>query len=192
MTDLNIPVEFPDIDYGPNVNEFRELVDRIRHLTVGEVNVLELEFDGYMPGGRLGDAGWGVPRYHIARRVAPLNLPQSARLAIMNAASATVIKDLLAPREYRYLMSPWWKAITLGPTEDARPAGDFPDWYATRPPISLDELLALLEEARIARDAVHERRKMAPELRPRYLALVHAIFIDETPPRHKREPRTAR
>jgi hypothetical protein len=139
-----------DRDYGPNAEAFREVIERIRRLTVGEVEILEREYRGFAPHvAQTFPYEHREPAYNIARRIAPQNLPQGARQALMDTAAATLLRDVMDAKAYDWVMRPWQTAVESGEGQalDPRPAGDFPDWEMIRPALPLEALLEILERA---------------------------------------------
>lgn len=133
---LEVPI-YPipgDRDYGPDAEAFLSLVERTRRLTLGEVDLLAARYQGFYPhSAQTFPFDVREPAYSIARRIAPLMLPQAARFAIMDAAAATVLRDAMEPDAYRWAMFPWREAVEsgAGQARDPRPAGDFADWEET-------------------------------------------------------------
>ena len=96
--------------------------------------MLDREYQGFAAGAEPTFPYWQrEAAYTIARRVPPRNLPQGARSALMDAAAATLLRDLMNPSTYAWAIRPWEIALAEGESQDARPAGDFPNWHLTPP-----------------------------------------------------------
>lgn len=127
---LKIPIPLTDdIDFGPQAVEFRAFVERLRRLTVGEVNVLRRSRRPrpFLPHGLFPDElGSRLKAFNVARHIVPLDLPDTARGPIRAAACATAVRDMMDPAAYRWVMRPWRDAMraSLRPLFDARPASD--------------------------------------------------------------------
>lgn len=144
MVQLNLASEFPEIDYGPNGRAFRTLVERMRDLTVGEIDVMAEVHSRWVAGDR---ADWGriirttrsaEPRaaLRIARDIAPGFLPWGAQAALREAALATLARDRIPANVYELEMRALRRAVDslAGRIRDPRPA-DFEDWAETKPPM---------------------------------------------------------
>lgn len=172
---LEIPI-YPiprDRDYGPDAVAFLSLVERTRRLTVGEVDLLAARYRGFYPhSAQTFPLDIREPAYSIARRIAPLMLPQAARLAIMDAAAATVLRDAMEPDAYRWATFPWRDAVEsgAGQARDPRPAGDFTDWEETLSVEGKAEAERKRLEAGDAEAAVNAARAQSNEAGLRRLA----------------------
>ena len=93
---------------GPQGPEVAAIIDRARTLTTDELRQL-----GAARGAALGaawDAAWGAAR-DAARDAAWGAARDAAWGAARNAALATLVRDLVTPKQYDLLMAPWRTVI---------------------------------------------------------------------------------
>jgi hypothetical protein len=109
--------------------------------------------------------------YNIARQIALTNLPYGARMAIMDAAAATLMQDVMRPEAHAFVMRPWLAAMAAHavPTFHSRPAGDFHDWDETRPPFALPAQMRFLAGARRIQDEWRSRIFCLAQDQPRVI-----------------------
>lgn len=119
-------------DLGPEADRVRTLMEDAKYLSRAQIERLAQAFNGF---GRGYDeaASVGLSKrkrgWDRARRCAPGGMPQDARLAIMNAASALVVRDLISPRAFDEMYGPWASAIDAHPDESS----ELPDEPAAPP-----------------------------------------------------------
>jgi hypothetical protein len=124
------PVGLPEVDYGPNEDEFRRFVAATANLTIGQVRATANEFAVSGPENLLysGSRHFSEPAMayervravvddrwpyalKIARGLASVGLPAHTRYAIKDAAVATLAAGNASAADVTVVLAPWRRAL---------------------------------------------------------------------------------
>jgi hypothetical protein len=104
-------------DWGPTGPELRAFIAKASGVAPEQAAALAASFNGFgVAYDNAAEAGHtNRPQaYNAARKCAPKDLPQEARLAIMNAAGAVAVRDLIEPQDFEELYGPWREVMEGG------------------------------------------------------------------------------